>query len=257
MKILVVDDNYDFRSTLIEYFQGKGYIVTGASNGKHALQLLEKMKCDIVLLDLEMPVMDGVEMLKRMKSLHGRLNFLVITGKVKPQKYFFYEMGCLHFEEKPIDIVELELKINNLFSLVRKKKRNEIPQDTIIELDINTIYDFIIQNIDDYNLNVDMITEQLYINKKQLYNRINDVLSISVHEMIKNIRLLKARELVYSGKVRTIKELSMKVGYSDSGYFTKLFKCAFQEDLMALIKKNSKKLDLNNFSSRRTDTTYS
>ncbi len=257
MKLLVVDDNYDFRSTLIEYFQSKGHYSRGASNGRHALQIMENVKFDIVLLDLDMPVMDGYETVKRMKSLNNNTNFIIITGKVNPQKYFFYEMGCLHFEKKPVDIVELELKVTNLFNLIKKKRRNEIPADTIIELDINTIYDFILDNIDDYNLNVDMITDHLYINKKQLYGRINEVLTISVHEMIKNIRLLKARKMVYEGNVKTIKELSTKVGYSDSGYFTKLFKSAFDEDLMALIKKNSSKLDLNYYSNRTHEQSFS
>lgn len=257
MKLLIVDDNYDFRSTLIEYFQGNGHDVRGASNGRHALQILKESRYDIVLLDLDMPVMNGVETVKKMKSLRNKTNFIVITGKVNPEKYFFYEMGCLHFEKKPIDIVELELKVTNLFNLIKQKRRNEIPEDTLIELDINTIYEFILKNIDNYNLNVDMITDQLYINKKQLYDRINEVLTISVHEMIKNIRLLKARQLVYEGKVKTIKELSTKVGYSDSGYFTKLFKSAFQENLMALIKKNSHKLDLNYISEKPQELSYS
>jgi len=245
MKILVVDDNYDFRSTLIEYFKSKGYNVFGAENGQKALKLMTQKHYDIVLLDLNMPIMDGLETMEEIQKKTGDTHVIIVTGKNNPEKYFYYKNGCILFEKKPIDIVELEYKVKNILQAIKRRNKRDIPDDTIVELDINSIYDFILDNIADYNLNADMIGEVLGINKKQLYARIGDVLTISLHEMIKYLRLMKAHQLVVKGKVRTIKEVSNAVGYRDAGYFTKLFRKEIGLDINKLFSGNTKRLKVN------------
>lgn len=244
MKILIVDDNYDFRSTLIEYFKSKGYNVFGAENGQKALRLIEENHYDIVLLDLNMPIMDGMETMEEIRQKAGDTHIIIVTGKENPEKYYYYKNGCILFEKKPIDIVELELKVKNLLQAFKRRNRYNIPDDTIIELDINSIYNFILDNIDDYNLNADMIAEELGINKKQLYARVGEALTISVHEMIKNLRLLKAHELIKKGNITTIKELSISVGYRDAGYFTKLFKQEMDIDLNKEMSNRTRRLKI-------------
>jgi len=245
MKILIVDDNFDFRSTLIEYFNSKGYNVFGAENGQKALRLIEENHYDIVLLDLNMPIMNGMETMEELKEKAGDTHIIIITGKENPEKYQYYKNGCILFEKKPIDIVELEMKVKNLLGALKRRNTKNIPDDTMIELDINSIYNFILDNIDDYNLNADMVAQELGVNKKQLYARVGEVLTISVHEMIKNLRLLKALELVNKGKVSTIKELSMSVGYRDAGYFTKLFNSCMNIDLNKEMSNRIKRLKIN------------
>ena len=89
MKILVVDDNSDFRNSLVEYLKSKSYLAEGVSNGKLALQKLDNNKFDLVLLDLIMSGMDGFETMKKIekqlaKKLNNyRINFpqsLILTG---------------------------------------------------------------------------------------------------------------------------------------------------------------------------------
>ena len=246
MRILVVDDNYDFRTTLIEFLAGKGYEVKGASNGKHALQLMGYLKFDLMLLDLDMPIMDGIDTVNEIWRLQSDIHIIIITGLKNVKKYFFYEKGCLSFEHKPLDLVELEYKIKNIFSTLEARKRERIPDDTIVAKDINTVYEFILENIDDYDLNVDFMADSLFVNKKQLYDRIGDVLTISVHDIIKNLRLLRARELVEKGLVRSTKEVSNRVGYKDSGYFSKIYRKAFDEDLTKKIKLQSNSILVEN-----------
>lgn len=244
IKILIVDDNFDFRSTLIEYFKSKGYNVFGAENGQKALKQIEENHYDIVLLDLNMPIMDGMKTMEEIQKKAVDTHIIIVTGKENPEKYYYYKNGCILFEKKPIDIVELELKIKNFLQAFEKGNRNNIPDDTIIELDINIIYNFILDNINDYNLSADMIAENLGINKKQLYTRIGEALTISVHEMIKNLRLLKALELVNKGKVSTIKELSISVGYRDAGYFTKIFNRGMDIDLNKMMSTRTSRLQI-------------
>lgn len=244
MKILIVDDDYDFRSTLLEYFIDKGHSAFGAENGQCALNLINKKHYDIVLLDLDMPIMSGLETMEEIHKRSSNTYIIIVSGKVNPEKYFYYKNGCILFEKKPIDIIELEYKVSNILNGLKKQNKKTIPEDSIIELDINSIYDFIIDNIGNHNLNADLIVEYFGINKKQLYSRVGQILTISLHETIKNIRLLKAYEMVNKGTVRTIKELSSHVGYSDAGYFTKLFRKGFDIELNNELAKAQKKLDL-------------
>lgn len=242
IKILIVDDNQDFRSTLIEYFKGKGYIVFGAENGETAISLIEIYHYDIILLDLDMPIMDGKETLVQIQNKSADSHVIIVTGKTDPDKYLFYKEGCILFEKKPIDLIELEYKVNNILLALNRIKSKSIPSNTFIESDINAIYDFIIENVDNFNLNADLIADSLGVNKKKLYKRIGEVLTITLHEMIKYIRLLKAYELTRMNSVMTIRELSSSVGYSDAGYFTKLFEKAFGVKLKNEINKKGYKL---------------
>lgn len=241
-KILIVDDDYDYRSTLAEYLNDRDYNVFSAENGEIALKLIENNHFDLVLLDLDMPIMNGLETMEAIHKISPNTNLIIITGKENPAKYYYYKNGCIFFEKKPIDIIELEYKIKNILRIIKKINRNFIPDTTNIELDINTIYELILENISNFNLNADLIADFFKINKNQLYSRVGEVLTISVHEMIKNTRLLKAHELVNKGSVSTIKELSTSVGYSDAGYFTKLYKAGFNTDLRHELSKKSKSL---------------
>lgn len=237
MKILVVDDNSDFRISLLEYLKSRSYIAEGVSNGKLALKRLDNKKFDLVLLDLIMSGMDGFETMKQIKRLHNDTNVIVITGAHQVDKYDLYESGCLLIEKKPIDLVELEYKIRNIYNNLLLKKE-KIPSDTIINLDIHKIYNIIINNIDNTELNVNYIAGKLFVSKKILYKRVGSVLSITVHEMIKNIRLLKAYEIAKKGKVHSINQICQLIGYKDSGYFAKLFYKAFDIHLSEFIKKS-------------------
>ena len=238
MKILVVDDNSDFRNSLVEYLKSKSYLAEGVSNGKLALQKLDNKKFDLVLLDLIMSGMDGFETMEKIEKSHGDTNVIVITGAHQIDKFGLYEKGCLLIEKKPIDLVELEYKIRNIYNNLLLKPRVKVPAETKIDLDINNIYNIIITNIDKSFLNTNYIADSLFVSKKLLYNRVGSVLSITVHEMIKNVRLLKAYEIAKNGQVHSIKQICYLIGYKDSGYFAKLFYEAFDVHLSEIVRKN-------------------
>lgn len=245
IKILVVDDNFDFRSTLIEYFSSKGFKVFGAENGVKALRLISKNHYDVVLLDLNMPIMDGLETMERIQKKAKNTRIIIVSGKERADKYYYYKRGCILFEKKPIDIVELVYKIKNIIQAIDKRKKKSVPENTTIEIDIVYIYDFVLNNLSNFNLNADFVCEHLDIGKKVLYARIADVLTISLHEMIKYLRLIKAEELIRKGDVKTIKEVSYLVGYRDSGYFTRIFRKEMDKDIKDLFPNGTKRLKIN------------
>ena len=86
VKILMVDDENDFRQPMVLWFKTKGYNVFGAENGKEALEIINANKPDIVFLDLNMPVMDGFETLKRIRKIDKHLPVIIISAYAGPQR---------------------------------------------------------------------------------------------------------------------------------------------------------------------------
>ncbi len=101
-KILVIDDEPIVRTSCIRSLSPEGYEVKSASSGKEALELLENEPFNLVLLDLKMPDMDGIEVLKKIKDTWPDTKVVMITGystvetAVKTLK-----LGAFSYLEKP------------------------------------------------------------------------------------------------------------------------------------------------------------
>ncbi len=86
VKILMVDDEEDFTQPMAFWFKTKGYEVSTANNGEIALEKIKDEKPDIIFLDLNMPVMDGFETLKRIRKIDKNLPVIVISAYADPEK---------------------------------------------------------------------------------------------------------------------------------------------------------------------------
>lgn len=80
IKVLLVDDEADYTHSMKFWLESKGYSVMVAYDGKSAIQLVKENPPDIVFLDLKMPVMDGVETLKRIRKFNRRLPVMVVSA---------------------------------------------------------------------------------------------------------------------------------------------------------------------------------
>lgn len=117
-KILIVDDQFGIRILLTEILQSDGYTLFQASNGMQALEIVEEHEPDLVLLDMKIPGMDGLEILRRIKEIkpatevmmmtaYGELNMIKEAMRLGAQKHFI----------KPFDIDEVRKEIRESFSL--------------------------------------------------------------------------------------------------------------------------------------------
>jgi two-component system response regulator (stage 0 sporulation protein F) len=82
IKVLVVDDEADFRELMTIWLKSKGYSVISASNGQIAVQLVKEESPDIVFLDLNMPIMNGIEALKRIREFNKDIPVVIISAYV-------------------------------------------------------------------------------------------------------------------------------------------------------------------------------
>jgi putative two-component system response regulator len=117
--ILAVDDEV-FNLQLIEEFLGKKYTIIQATNGQEALERIQQTMPDLILLDISMPVMDGLEFLKKFKPVLDKKHIpvIILTGfPDRDNKLMALSLGCWDFISKPIDFVELELRVKNALEL--------------------------------------------------------------------------------------------------------------------------------------------
>jgi two-component system response regulator (stage 0 sporulation protein F) len=120
-KLLIVDDQYGIRILLNEVFQKEGYQTFQAANGYQALDIVEKHSPDLVLLDMKIPGMDGIEILKRLKAINSDIQVIIMTAygeldMIQESK----DLGAITHFAKPFDIDE-----------IRDAVRKNMPQQSI------------------------------------------------------------------------------------------------------------------------------
>lgn len=112
-KLLIVDDQNGIRILLMEVFSSEGYDSFQAANGKLALEIVQHESPDLVLLDMKIPGMDGLEILKRIKEINTDIKVIMMTayGELDMIKEAT-ELGALMHFTKPFDIDEMRVAVN-------------------------------------------------------------------------------------------------------------------------------------------------
>jgi len=113
-KILVIDDENSIRSTLKEILEYEGYEVDLAASGTEGLSLFTEKKQDIILCDIKMPEMDGLEVLTRLFEISGDAQVIMISGHGNiDTAVTAIKQGAYDFIEKPLDLNRLLITIRN------------------------------------------------------------------------------------------------------------------------------------------------
>jgi two-component system OmpR family response regulator len=111
-RVLIVDDELDFLETILKRLKRRKIDATGVSSGKEALDLLERQPFDVVILDVRMPGMDGIETLKEMKKRRPLMEVIMLTGHASVEAGMQgMQLGAFDFVMKPAEIDELLEKI--------------------------------------------------------------------------------------------------------------------------------------------------
>lgn len=110
-KLLIVDDELDVREFAANFFRKRKIDVTIASSGEESLSLIKKQKTDLVLLDIKMPGIDGIETLRRIKGIDQNIKVIMVTGRKAEEESSLEkcrELGVLDYIHKPLELDELE-----------------------------------------------------------------------------------------------------------------------------------------------------
>ncbi len=115
--VLLVDDEQEFTEILSQRLQARDLAVDCASNGREALEQANKKSYDIIILDLVMPGMDGLETLRLLREKNPNVQVILLTGHGDVKKSVeAMKMGAKDFLEKPADIKELMDKIKDAWA---------------------------------------------------------------------------------------------------------------------------------------------
>ena len=244
--ILLVEDNDELRKFLCDIFKDK-YRIFSAENGKIALDIAQKEYPDLIVSDVMMPEMNGFELCKRIKADFSTCHIPVILLTAKTgtdDKMEGYDMGADFYIEKPFNSQLLEMQVQNI---IRTRLNNiqtfkENPQNDISEIITNERDSLFIKDLNELiNLNLDNqffsisdITKSLNVSRTLLHIKCKSLIDNSVTDYLKEIRMNKAKELLKSGS--NISETAYAVGYSDPGYFSKVFKKHFDINPSVFVK---------------------
>ena len=129
LSVLLVDDEVEFLETLEKRLKKRKLSVTGARNGEDALELLQRVPVDVVVLDVKMPGMGGLEVLRRIKELKPRVEVIMLTGHANVEMAIEgMELGAFDYLMKPMDIDELLYKLQDAYKKKLLHEKN-VPTD--------------------------------------------------------------------------------------------------------------------------------
>lgn len=233
--ILFTEDNADVLCYLEQQFNNY-YNVLKASNGEEALLLLDIHKADIIVSDVMMPRMNGIELCKRIKNTPkwNHLPVILLTAKTLPEQITEgYKAGADEYIVKPYDIAQLRSRINNLLEnrkQIQKKFEKKLELETFgIQTDeqdkifITQYTNIIKKNFSNPNFGIDDICKGIGISRAQFYRKAKAQTGLSPAEMIKKLRLEAAAQMLRDTELNIV-EIQTKVAFSNSGYFASCFR---------------------------------
>lgn len=234
-KILIVEDDDEIRQYLVNEFSSL-YKVYEATNGKEGIQISQDMVPDIVVTDIVMPGMDGLELCKQLRAniTTSHIPIIILSAKSAPEHQAEgLDAGANIYMVKPFHIQVLKNQVEQLIQLketiYRKfvKASDLIPAEVIDnDLDkqfLEKILQYIEKNLANPNLNVDELAHQAFLSKVQLYRKIKAITGMSVIEFITSIRLKTAARMILERRM-SFAQIAYETGFSSPSYFTKCFR---------------------------------
>lgn len=242
MTILIVEDNADMRGYIHSILRDY-YNVLEAGNGAEALKILNEQTVDFIISDLMMPVMDGIELSRRVKETFAisHIPFLMLTAKTSQEaRLESYRIGVDEYLLKPFDETLLLARIENIL-----KNRKRYQQKFKIEMDvealniekesgdkkfINQVMDVVKEHYKNPYFEVSDFSEAVGVSKSLLNKKLQNLIGQSAGQFIRNYRLNTARELLIKNretKQMNIAEIAYEVGFNDPKYFARCFSKQF------------------------------
>lgn len=237
--LLLIEDNEELLALLVRLLSTDYAIVT-AQTGKEGLLRMEEEEIDLVVSDIMMPEMDGIEFCKQVKGnlQTSHIPLILLTAKSREQdRVEAYEAGADGFISKPFNLSVLHAKINNLLKAKERgmhdfKKQlvfeaRELNYTSLDEDFLQKTIDLIHAHLSDPDLDQQTFLDELGLSKSTFYRKIKSLTGLSLSTFIRNIRLKAACRLMEEKRNMRISEVAYAVGFNDPKYFSSCFKKEF------------------------------
>jgi DNA-binding response OmpR family regulator len=250
LSIMLVDDNAEMLSFLEKKLIANNYRVIRATNGEEALRLLKSEYVDILISDVMMPVMDGYELTKAIKSdvKFSHIPIILLTAKTQMEdKLTGLEIGASAYIEKPFAIEYLLATISSIVSnrehLRLRLEKNPVTKasgSNLTKVDeefLRRLNEIIQANFDNPDFSIDDVIYQMGVGRTTFYRKIKGLLDLSPYDYIRIERLKRAATLFGEGHTN-VSEVCYMVGFSSPGYFSKCFQKQFGVSPKEYIQQN-------------------
>lgn len=237
-KILIVEDNKDLRTLLVSRLK-EHYTILQADDGVEGLSIALKEIPDIILSDVMMPRMDGIELCKSIKGdiRTSHIPFILLTAKTgEESKLEGLTAGADDYITKPFNQEILQIKMHNLIetrkhnqSIFEEQIRVEPSKITVNSLDeklIKKAIEYTETNISNPDFSVEELSRELGMSRVHLYKKLSSLTGKTPIEFIRIIRLKRAAQLLNESQL-TVSEIAYEVGFNNPKYFRKYFKDEF------------------------------
>jgi len=238
--LLIVEDNPEIQQLITNIFKAKFTIVT-AADGREGYKAAIKHKPDLIISDVMMPNMSGIELSDKLKNdirtSHIPLVLLTALNDFESKKSVFEKGGDVYIS-KPFSPELLELQIHNLLKTKQKETAYQKTKMTMEpsapvttknrkEVFLQKVIDIIEKNYHSSDLSVEMIAQETHLSYIQFYRKFKSITGINAKEYIRTFRLKKATHILKNNPGKSVSEVMYSVGFSSLSHFTSAFKKEF------------------------------
>ena len=259
-KILLVEDNRELRIFMYNSLIDTYYVVE-ADDGAEALEKIRSEMPDIIVTDLMMPCMDGIELIDKVRHdfTMSHIPIVMLTARHSPDdRVKAMEFGADGYITKPFSIELLLARIDNLLTQRRKlfeKFSSQSARNKVVELAVEdvvvtdrdeefmkNVMAWLGENVENSELTIDQLASHLGLGRTTMYNKLKSLTGKSPVELIKEYRITKSKLLLRMGQF-SVSEVAYKVGFSDPGYFSRCFREQFHMSPAEYLKTHNLKQD--------------
>ena len=247
LKILLADDQRMFAESLKTFLNNYAAdmdVLPIAANGKEACELVDKNQPDIILMDVRMPEMDGLELTRTIKQdpNYNHLPIILLTAKTQTEdeKEALLD-GADEYLRKPFRLGDLKLRIDNIienrkrmqteFSQMNdddeEEKQTTVKAPTPDEIFLKQVRELVYKHIDDESYDRDALAADMGASASTLYNKLRSISGMHVSAFIRDTRMKEAKRMAIENPNLRVSDLAYRVGFHDPRYFATCFKKQF------------------------------
>lgn len=233
--VLIVEDNFDLRTFLIQTLR-TDYRLLGAENGKDGLTLAKKYSPELIISDVMMPIMDGMELCSRLKKdiQTSHIPVILLTAQNMVENWIEgLETGADDYISKPFNLQVLQARMQNLiegrhrlkmmFSNPSDVALNEATSNSVDEEFMMRVYDVLEKSYQNPDFSASQFASEMFMSRSLLYKKIRAITDLNITDFINSFKLKKAVSLIRENKL-PIADIAFQVGFNDPKYFSRIFK---------------------------------
>jgi len=238
--IIVIDDNDDIRSYLAS-FLAVDYTILEAENGSVGYKLALEIIPDLIISDIMMPEMDGIELCAELKGnmATSHIPIILLTARAsEAYELTGLQTGADDYITKPFNPLIMKMRVRNMLDSRNKLKSfylkrvrfqpesNTVTADNLDEVFLNKAIELVNENLQNENFGIEVMVDHLFMSQSTLFRKIKSLTGLSITGFIRAIRLKRAAQLILQTNLK-MSDIAQEVGFNDYKYFKKSFQQQF------------------------------